>query len=130
IFPGTGSFGVRCYLFSGENKKRNAAGLDRRHIFQDAFCFAPAKTGNRWSGEWHRLSDLPVGMSAGANPAPLVAGRAFLFWGGVDRLTALYALPQTHPCIGGEMIWLYLAMVCWWFEGEQYIEPRRDTRPQ
>lgn len=129
IFPVTGSFAGKFYLFSGENKKRNAVGLDQRHIFQDAFCFAPAKTGNRWSGEWHRLSDLPVGMSAGANPAPLVAGRAFLFWGGVDRLTALHSVPQAHPGIGGELLWYNPETDRWGYDEGSEREPGRVTLP-
>jgi len=129
IFPVTGSFAGKFYLFSGENSKRNAAGLDQRHIFQDAFCFVPEKIANRWSGEWHRLSDLPVGMSAGANPVPLVAGRAFLFWGGVDRLTALHTIPQTHPGIGGELLWYDPETDRWEYNEGSERNPGRVTLP-
>lgn len=129
IFPVTGSFADKFYLFSGENRKRNAAGLEQRHILQDAFCFVPEKTDHRWSGEWHRLSDLPTGMSAGANPAPLVADRAFLFWGGVDRLTALHSLPQTHPGIGGELLWYDPETDSWEYNEESKREPGRVTLP-
>ncbi len=123
ILPVTGSFAGKFYLFSGENRKQNAVGIEQRHILQDGYCLVPQKISNRWEGQWHRLADLPVGMSAGANPAPLVGGKAFLFWGGVDRLTALHSLPQTHPGISGRLMWYNPETDCW------KVSKGRDDRP-
>ena len=129
IFPVTGSAEGRFYLFSGENTNVNAKGMKQRHILQDAFCFVPTKIGGQWSGEWHRLSDIPLGMSAGANPAPWIAGRGFLFWGGVDRLTALHTDPQTHPGIGGALLWYDPETDRWDREEGAERKPGRVTLP-
>lgn len=129
IFPVTGSYDGELYLFSGEHTQANKNGVSQRHIFQDAFRFTPNKIQGKWSGEWHRLGDIPRGVSAGANPTPLIAGEAFLFSGGVDRLTALHTRPQNHPGISGELIWYYPETDTWQYDAGDEQLPGRVTLP-
>lgn len=97
IFPVCGVTDKKLYMFSGENSTENAKGIKHRHILQDAYSFEPRKTASGWDGKWTKLTDIPRGMSAGANPAPLLSDGRFKLWGGVDRITALHKDPATHP---------------------------------
>lgn len=129
IFPVTGTANGKLYLFSGEHVRTNEAGANQRHILQDAYHFTPIAHQGKWGGKWHRLGDIPKGMSAGANPAPWVAGKAFLFSGGVDRITALHTDPKNHPGIEGTLLWYYPETDTWQYDAGDERLPGRVTLP-
>ncbi len=129
IFPICGSYEGRFYMFSGENTIENLEGKRHRNILHDAYCFYPWKDGDRWTGEWKSLVDIPRGMSAGASPVPLVNGEKFRFWGGVDRVTALHTDPVTHPGIPSTVLWYYPATDSWQYDVKDSYDRGRVTLP-
>lgn len=128
VFPVCGAYEGNFYMFSGENTIANIRGKNQRNILQDAYRFHPRKEGGNWTGEWQRLSDIPRGMSAGANPAPLIDGK-FRFWGGVDRVTALHTNPETHPGISGTVLWYQPETDTWQYNREASVVEGRVTLP-
>lgn len=129
IFPVTGSYGGNFYLFSGETNWKTEKGVSRRYILQDAHRFTPEKKQGKWSGHWRKLGDIPRGMSAGANPAPLLGGDRFFFSGGVDRVTALHTDAKSHPGIDGTIIWYDPENDLWSRGADEKINPARVTLP-
>lgn len=91
------------YVFSGETALTNNIGKKYRHILQDAYCLTPVKSLNSYKGEWKTLSAMPKGVSAGPSPLPVIANTGFVFWGGIDAVTALWKDPVTHPGISSEV---------------------------
>lgn len=87
----------RYYLFGGETTLLNKHGHKSRHILQDAWCFRPERVNGTWTGTWEGLAPMPRGVSAGPSPLPVIEGLGFVFWGGVDALTALHKSPESHP---------------------------------
>lgn len=129
IFPVTGSYGGSLYLFSGETNWTTAHGANRRHILHDAYRFTPNKKEGKWDGQWKKLGAIPRGMSAGANPAPLLGGDKFFFSGGVDRVTALHTDPRNHPGIDGTVLWYDPENDLWSSGSDKKISPARVTLP-
>lgn len=95
IFPVSAGYKGKYYLFSGETKDDN----NKRLILRDAYRLTPKESSGKISGTWEKLEDMPKGISAGPSPAPYIKNWGFVFWGGVDRITALHADPITHPGI-------------------------------
>lgn len=127
--PVSAGYAGRFFLFSGECAITNAAGKEQRHILQDAYSLLPEKRNGKWTGQWTRLADIPRGVAGGPSPVPLIDGRTFLFWGGVDRVTSLYTDPATHPGIPGELLRYYPDSDSWSWTKEEGPGPARVTLP-
>ena len=128
LFPVTGSYAGELYMFSGETTWTTEKGTSRRHVLEDVHRFTPIHENGVWTGQWTPLGDMPKGVSAGANPAPLIDGQ-MLFWGGVDRLTALHTDPPNHPGIDRTLVWYNPADDLWSFGTETEKPGSRVTLP-
>ncbi len=95
--PVSASTNNHFYLFSGETVGVDSAGNKYRNILKDAYEFSPAFMDGKWIGNWKKRTDLPHGVSASANPAPMFNNQYVLFWGGLDSATARIKDPVTHP---------------------------------
>lgn len=104
ILPVCGVVGEKYYLFSGENTLINNTDTKYRHILQDAYCLSVTKSSSTIKGEWQKLAIMPKGVSACPSPLPFVPDFGFVFWGGVDAVTALWKDPASHPGISSEVI--------------------------
>jgi N-acetylneuraminic acid mutarotase len=85
------------YLFGGETVPMDSIGMSYRRMLRDAYKFEPRYGAKGWTGVWTRLEDMPRAATAAANPAPLLNGTTFMFWGGVDDVMAAHRDPRTHP---------------------------------
>src|SRR5690606_13790005 len=79
------------YLFSGIYSFEDEEGKPDREILTDAYVFDPV------DNKWASLPELPRGVAAGPNPAPVMGLNHILFPGGLDAKTAAYTDPKTHP---------------------------------
>ena len=129
VLPVCGAYSGKLYMFSGENTVVNAAGIRQRHILQDGYSFSPEYTDGRWTGVWTRLADIPKGMSAGPNPAPLINQRFFRLWGGVDRVVGLHKNPESHPGIPGTVLNYYPDTDSWELDVSSRYGAGRVTLP-
>lgn len=129
LFPVSASYEGKYYLFSGETTVLNQAGQKQRQILQDAYCLSLARPAGKWQGSWKKLPDMPKGVAAGPSPAPFLKDTGFVFWGGVDRLTALFGDPATHPGISHDLISFDLESETWHFMGRKEQIASRVTLP-
>lgn len=129
LFPVSASYAGRYYLFSGETTAFNQAGQKQRHILQDAYCLTLVRKAGKWQGSWKKLPDMPKGTAAGPSPAPYMINTGFVFWGGVDRVTALYPDPATHPGISQDLVAFNPESEGWHFIGRKNDVPSRVTLP-
>ena len=72
---------------------------------------------------------MPRGMSAGGTVLPVLHNDRFLFWGGVDAVTAQYRTPATHPGIIESLLYYFPETDSWEYIGEQTKIPSRVTLP-
>jgi N-acetylneuraminic acid mutarotase len=104
LLPACGIYDGKYYLFSGENTVINNNGTKLRHILHDAYRLEIFRTPSSLEGKWQKLAVMPKGVSAGPSPLPVIPGKGFLFWGGVDSVTGLWKDPVTHPGISSQII--------------------------
>ena len=90
IFPVCATFDGAFYMFSGEATAVNSKGNSYRLIHQDGYRLSIQHLAARRSAHWAKLAAMPRGMSAGGAVLPVIKGDRFLFWGGVDAVTAQY----------------------------------------
>ncbi len=129
VFPVAASDGKAFYLFSGENTKRNAAGIVQRHILEDAYRFDLNERDGAPTGKWCRLAAIPKGFSAAASPAPFIAPGCFILWGGVDRIVALHTDAASHPGIPNVILSYFPDRDVWGAEPEDAPVVGRVTLP-
>ena len=92
------------YLFGGETYQKDKEGNQIRKILTDAYKLCIKKNKLSYEAKWTSLSKLPKGISAAPSPVPYLSGRGFIFWGGVDEVTALYTDAATHMGINNYII--------------------------
>lgn len=115
VVPVCTAYQGKYYMFSGETTLLNKFAERTRYILHDSYCFTPDRKNPRL-GSWEKLSDLPRGFSAGPSPLPVIKDLGFIFWGGVDAVTALHENPSTHPGICRQKVaynpesdtWIYI----------------------
>lgn len=129
VFPVAASDGKAFFLFSGENMRRNAAGLEQRQVLQDAYRFDLMEEQGDTPGKWCRLADIPRGFSAAASPAPFIEPGCFVLWGGVDRIVALHADAASHPGIPNLVLSYYPDRDTWESESGDVPVVGRVTLP-
>lgn len=129
IFPVCTVFDGAFYMFSGETTAVNSKGNSYRLIHQDGYRLAIRREAGRWSTNWEKLAAMPRGMSAGGTVLPVLKGDRFLFWGGVDAVTAQYKTPSTHPGITNDLLYYFPHTDSWEFMGRQQSIPARVTLP-
>ena len=83
------------FIFSGINLVKKSDTSTQRIILKDAYKFIPSFDGNTVTGgKWISLSEMPRGVAAGPNPAPVFGPGHILFPGGLDSATAAYNDPS------------------------------------
>lgn len=117
------------YVFSGETSLINNSGKKLRYILQDGYCFTPDSSANVGHGQWKKLQVMPKGVSAGGSPLPVIPGTGFVFWGGVDAVTALWKDPVTHPGISDAVVIYDPKTDAWQNPKAQPVSPARVTLP-
>ncbi|WP_138993246.1 hypothetical protein [Larkinella sp. C7] len=117
------------YLFGGETVGLNAKGEKYRSILLDAFRLRLEQKNNKWVGVWEKLAPMPRGMSAGGTVLPVLNNDRFLFWGGVDAVTAAYKTPATHPGIIQSLLFYFPETDSWEYIGQQTRFEARVTLP-
>ncbi len=129
ILPVCASHKGKFYLFGGETVELNAVNESYRHILNDAYSLAPYKSNGQWTSLWRSLSPIPKGISAGANPLPVLENSKIVFWGGVDALTALHTDPKTHPGISKDILLYSISTDSWEYAGREEGIAARVTLP-
>ena len=129
IFPVCAAFENKFYLFGGETMAFNALGEKHRLILQDGYSLHLEKQGNRWLTDWQILSPMPHGASAAGAILPVLGDFCFLFWGGVDAMTALHGSSATHPGITDSLLYYFPKTDTWKYGGRQMGIPARVTLP-
>ena len=129
IMPACASFDGKFYLFSGETAGVTTGGENYRLILQDAFCLSLHKRAGTWSGSWKSLTPMPKGAVAAGLPIPVLESGQFLFWGGVDAVTAAWKDPATHPGNMREVLLYDPLHDSWRFTGRQDSIASRVTLP-
>ena len=129
IFPVSASYKGKFYMFSGETTTRDVDGSNKRYILEDAYCLTLNSLKGKLETIWQKLPDLPKGISAAPGPAPFVKNTGFLFWGGVDKQTALHTDPVTHPGIDNAVIVFNPETLTWSFLKHKFQMPARVTAP-
>lgn len=117
------------YLFGGETTGINARGQPFRDILLDGYRLAIARKDHALTASWEKLAPMPRGMSAGGMLLPVLNNDRFLFWGGVDAVTAGYKVPSTHPGIIRSLLYYFPETDTWEYVGEQTAIPARVTLP-
>jgi len=128
IFPVCTLYNGQCYLFGGETSGINSKGEKYRSILLDSYRLTLQKRDSKWGAKWEKLAPMPRGMSAGGTILPVLNDR-FLFWGGVDAVTAQYKTPATHPGIIKSLLYYFPETDSWEYIGEQTTIPSRVTLP-
>ncbi len=129
LFPVCTFYNGQGYLFGGETTDTNSKGEKFRSILLDSYRLTLNKEGNGWAASWEKLAPMPRGMSAGGTILPVLQNDRFLFWGGVDAVTAQYKTPATHPGIIKSMLYYFPETDSWEYIGEQTQIPSRVTLP-
>ena len=127
-FPVCAVYQNDCYLFSGETVDTNTKGEKYRLILQDSYRMSLQKKQGAWQATWTKLTPMPRGASAGGMTLPVLNDR-FLFWGGVDAVTARYPSPATHPGITPALLCYYPEKDRWEYLGDQQTYSARVTLP-
>ncbi|CAG5018520.1 N-acetylneuraminate epimerase [Dyadobacter sp. CECT 9275] len=129
LFPVCANYGGKCYLFGGENTGINSKGEKFRNILLDSYRLSLERQQKGWKASWEKLAPMPRGMSAGGTILPVLNNDRFLFWGGVDAVTAQYKTPATHPGIIESLLYYFPETDSWEYIGEQTQIPSRVTLP-
>jgi N-acetylneuraminate epimerase len=129
IFPVCTLYKGQGYLFGGETTGTNSKGVKFRSILLDSYRISLHKKENTWSASWEVLSPMPRGMSAGGTILPVLNNDRFLFWGGVDAVTAQFRVPAIHPGITKSVLYYFPETDSWEFIGEKTDIPSRVTLP-
>jgi len=129
IFPVCTVFGGHFYMFGGETTGLNSKGEKYRAILLDSYRLSLHRTKNSWAVAWEKLAPMPRGMSAGGTVLPVLRNDRFLFWGGVDAVTALHKNPATHPGIIDNLLYYFPKTDSWEYIGKQTNIPSRVTLP-
>ncbi|TKT86575.1 Kelch repeat-containing protein [Dyadobacter frigoris] len=119
LFPVCAFYQGQCYLFGGETSAINSKGIKYRSILSDSYRLTLHKNGGNWKSEWQKLAPMPKGISAAGTVLPVLNNDRFLFWGGIDAITALYQNPETHPGITQSMLYYFPETDRWEYAGEQ-----------
>ncbi|GAB3915731.1 hypothetical protein GCM10028804_00750 [Larkinella terrae] len=117
------------YLFGGETVGVNSKGVNFRSILLDSYRLRLTRNAGKWTGFWEKLAPMPRGMSAGGTILPVLKNDRFLFWGGVDGVTAMYKMQATHPGIIQSLLYYFPETDSWEFIGQQTKIPARVTLP-
>ncbi|GAB3911992.1 hypothetical protein GCM10028803_54530 [Larkinella knui] len=128
-FPVCTVYQGQFYLFSGETVGVNSRGEKYRAILLDAYRLHLEPKEDQWVGSWQTLAPMPRGMSAGGTVLPVLNNDRFLFWGGVDAVTAAYKTPATHPGIIQSLLFYFPETDSWEFIGQQTQFAARVTLP-
>lgn len=129
IFPVCTVFDGHFYMFGGETTGLNSKGEKYRAILLDGYRLSLHRTKNSWAVAWEKLAPMPRGMSAGGTVLPVLRNDRFLFWGGVDAVTALHKNPATHPGIIDNLLYYFPKTDSWEYIGKQTNIPSRVTLP-
>lgn len=130
IFPVCTVYEGRFYMFGGETTGLNRKGEKFRDILQDGYVLRINRAAGKWAAEWEKLpTPMPRGMSAGGTLLPVLQNDRFLFWGGVDAVTASYKDPATHPGIIQNILYYFPQTDRWEFIGCQTKIASRVTLP-
>ncbi|MGG7664211.1 hypothetical protein [Dyadobacter sp. BHUBP1] len=129
IFPVCATFDGDFYMFSGETTAINSRGNSYRLIHQDGYRLNIQHSGGQRTAHWEKLAAMPRGMSAGGSLLPVLKGDRFLFWGGVDAVTAQHKTPSSHPGITNDVLYYFPHTDSWEFAGRQQRIPARVTLP-
>ena len=129
LFPVCTVYEGQLYMFGGETTGLNARGERYRSILLDGYCLSLRKSDKNQAAAWDKLSPMPRGMSAGGTVLPVLNNDRFLFWGGVDAVTALHKDPATHPGIIDNLLFYFPKTDTWEFIGRQTTIPSRVTLP-
>ncbi|RAJ93121.1 hypothetical protein LX87_04633 [Larkinella arboricola] len=129
LFPVCTVYQGDFYLFGGETVGLNSKGEKYRSILLDAYRLRLDRKNGQWAASWQLLAPMPRGMSAGGTVLPILNNDRFLFWGGVDAVTAAYKHPASHPGIIQSLLYYFPETDSWEFIGEQTRIPSRVTLP-
>lgn len=129
LFPVCTLYKGKCYMFGGETTDTNSKGVKLRAILLDSYRLSLSNHPGKWTASWEKLATMPRGMSAGGTILPVLNNDRFLFWGGVDAVTAQYRTPATHPGIIESMLYYYPETDSWEYIGMQNKIPSRVTLP-
>lgn len=129
LLPVCATYNGKYYVFSGETTLTNSAGEKYRYILQDAYCLAVVKSTDGYVSKWEKLAAMPKGISAGPSPAPYIPNTGFVFWGGVDGVTALWKDPAAHKGISAEVISYDPEKDSWNILQTPPVSPARVTLP-
>jgi N-acetylneuraminate epimerase len=121
----SGSHNGSFFLFSGEGAAIERNGVKSRNILTDAYRFVTVQKAGKWTGSWESLPPLPKGVSASANPVPLLNQGNFVFWGGVDAESNVHKDPKQHPGIGKRIFVFNANTGIWHYTG---IEEKFESR--
>lgn len=124
--PVSGVWNNRVYLMSGETANTNPLGEVYRDILLDNYALTLTREGRKWKATWQKMAPIPRGVAAAGN-LPLLDNDKFLIWGGVDRVTAQYRTPATHPGINRTVLFYYPQNDTWEYLGEQLSYQSRVT---
>ncbi len=91
ILSVAGAKDKKFYLFSGIYSFEDEEGKADRTILTDAYVFDPEEN------TWASLPEMPRGVAAAPNPAPIMGLNHILFPGGLDAERATHPDPKTHP---------------------------------
>lgn len=128
IFPVCGFYKGQGYMFGGETVGFNSQKEKFRSILLDSYRMTLEKSAKGWTARWEELASMPRGMSAGGSLLPVLQDK-FLFWGGVDAVTAQYRNPATHPGITKSLLYYFPETDSWEYIGEQNKILSRVTLP-
>lgn len=129
VLPACASQNGKFYLFGGETIKSNALGLNYRYILDDSYSLTAYKSHGMWTALWRKLSRMPKGISAIANPLPVLDTGKIVFWGGVDAVRALHSDPITHPGISKDVLLYTIGEDSWAYAGNHGAVEARVTLP-
>jgi N-acetylneuraminate epimerase len=117
------------YLFSGETVRKDKQGNNQRQILNDVYALSISKKNETYTADWKKLNYMPKGISAAPFPAPYLPEKGFVFWGGVDEVTALYTDAATHMGINNYIINYSIEKDSWSTMTKQDIYPARVGAP-
>src|SRR5690606_39582399 len=97
-----------------------------RDIMPQHYALTLTREARKRNATRQKMAPIPRGVAAAGN-LPLLNNDKFLIWGGVDRVTAQYRTPATHPGINRTVLFYYPQNDTWEYLGEQLSYQSRVT---
>ena len=118
------------FIFSGIDLVKKSDSGNERIVLRDAYKFIPFFNGNIVTGgKWMPLSQMPRGVAAGPNPAPVFGTDHIFFPGGLDSATAAYKDPSSFPGFVTDLLGYNVESNTWLNFGDLPAKSTRVTLP-